>query len=205
VPGNNLPDHVGVLTRALTIQPDFVLLQLYVNDFETPGMRRPAAYPLLPASLHRRLERSSLLYDLVRNQWVELQQRLGWSESYADFMTRHLRDPNGPDAAHAYGQLRTFFAQARAANARVGGVFFPAPDALGRHGESYPFDYLHVGVQRICTEEGVRCLDLLPLYSEATDARTLWVSPFDAHPNALVSRLAAEKIADAFKGSWSHH
>jgi len=112
--------------------------------------------------------------------------------------------PTGPDAVSGYSRLRAFFAQARTAGVRVGGVFFPAPDALGRRGASYPFDYLHVGVQRVCTEEGVHCLDLLPLYSEFEDARKLWVSPFDAHPNALVSRLAAERIASAFKSSWEH-
>jgi hypothetical protein len=204
IPGDNLPEHLVVLGRALPTQPDFVLLQLYINDFEAPGMHRPAPYPLLPASLNRRLERSSLLYDLLRNQWVELQQRLGWSESYADFMKRHLSDPNSPDAAFGYSQLRAFFVKARAAGTRVGGVLFPAPDALGPHGRSYPFDYLHVGVQRVCTEEGVHCLDLLPLYSEFENARALWVSPFDAHPNARVSRLAAESIAAAFRSAWEH-
>jgi hypothetical protein len=202
VPGNNLSDHVNVLARALEVRPDFVLLQLYINDFETPGMRRPRVYPLLPLSLHRTLERSSLLYDLIRDQWVRLQQWAGWSESYAQFLTRHLKDPNGPDARFAYGQLREFFGRARSAGVRAGTVFFPAPDALGPRGRSYPFHYLHVGVQRVCTEEGVRCLDLLPLYSEFDNGRRLWVSPFDAHPNELVSRLAAAQILEEFRDSW---
>src|SRR5207248_3815155 len=33
-PGNDLPEHVQVLERALQVAPDFVLLQLYINDFE---------------------------------------------------------------------------------------------------------------------------------------------------------------------------
>jgi hypothetical protein len=202
VPGNNLSDHVTVLARALDVHPDFVLLQLYINDFETPGMHRPRVYPLLPLSLHRTLERSSLLYDLIRDQWVRLQQSVGWSESYAQFLTRHLKDPNSPDALFAYGQLREFFTRARAAGVRVGGVFFPAADALGPRGRSYPFHYLHLGVQRVCTEEGVRCLDLLQLYSEFDDGRRLWVSPFDAHPNELVSRLAAAQILEEFGDTW---
>src|SRR5262249_14367673 len=33
-PGDNMPEHLDVLTQALAVSPDFVLLQLYINDFE---------------------------------------------------------------------------------------------------------------------------------------------------------------------------
>ncbi len=55
IPGNNMPEHLGVLERALTVSPDYVLLQLYINDFETPDMERPRPHPLLPGTLDRRL------------------------------------------------------------------------------------------------------------------------------------------------------
>src|SRR4249920_309165 len=34
-PGDDMPEHLGVLEQALQASPDFVLLQLYINDFET--------------------------------------------------------------------------------------------------------------------------------------------------------------------------
>src|SRR5207249_9303736 len=133
---NNMPEHLEVLTQVLTVEPDFVLLQLYINDFETPSMARPQAYPLLPASLERRVEGSSLIYDMARAQWTRIQEAIGLTEGYVHYMERNLRDPDAPNAKKAYGQLREFFERARAAGLPSGGVLFPAPDALGPNGRS---------------------------------------------------------------------
>jgi len=201
-PGDNMPEHLEVLAQALRVSPDFVLLQLYINDFETASMQRPEPKPLLPARWDRTLERSSLLYDLLRDEWATVQQQVGITDSYARYMERNLRDPASPNARLAYGQLGEFFDRARAAGVHVGCVLFPAPDSLGPYGRDYPFGYLHEGVRRICAEKQVPCLDLLPLYSTVADPRTLWVSPFDAHPNAMSHHRAAEQILSAFRSVW---
>jgi lysophospholipase L1-like esterase len=201
-PGDNMPEHLDVLTQALTVSPDFVLLQLYINDFETAAMERPHPKPLLPADWDRTMERSSILYDLLRNQWTTIQEKVGITDSYARYMERNLRDPNAPNARRAYGQLAEFFDRARAAHVKAGSVLFPAPDALGPFGKDYPFGYLHDGVRRICADKNVPCLDLLKMYSTFADPKTLWVSPFDAHPNAMSHRRAAEEILDAFRSVW---
>jgi lysophospholipase L1-like esterase len=204
-PGNNMPEHLEVLEQVLNVAPDFVLLQLYINDFETPSMVRPHAYPLLPASLERRIEGSSLVYDMARTQWTRIQEASGLAESYVHYMERNLRDPNSLNAKEAYGQLRSFFERARGAGVPAGGVLFPAPDALGPNGRSYPFGYLHDGVRRVCADENVGCLDLLPQFSTYRDPRTMWVSPFDAHPNAIAHRKAAMEILQAFSSVWQRH
>jgi len=51
----------------------------------------------------------------------------------------------------------------------------------------------------------VRCLDLLPQFSTYRDPRTMWVSPFDAHPNAIAHRKAAMEILQAFGAVWQRH
>src|SRR5713101_8574157 len=144
--GDNMPEHLGVLERALAVSPDFVLLQLYINDFETRSMERPRSYPLLPGSLDRTLEESSLLYGLMQGEWARLQEMTGISESYVHYMDRNLRDPDTPNAREAFGQLREFFERAHAAGVRAGAVLFPETDALGPNGTTYPFAYLHDGV-----------------------------------------------------------
>jgi GDSL-like lipase/acylhydrolase family protein len=201
-PGNNMPEHLEVLAQALTVAPHFVLLQLYINDFETVAMERPQPKPLLPDAWDRTLEQSSILYDLARNQWNTIQEKIGITDSYARYMERNLRDPNSLNARLAYGQLAEFFERARGAKVGAGSVLFPAPDALGPYGRGYPFGYLHDGVRRICAEQQVPCLDLLPFYSTIADPKTLWVSPFDAHPNAVSHRRAAEEILKTFRARW---
>ena len=142
-PGDDMPEHLGVLEQALQASPDFVLLQLYINDFETKQMQRPRPHPLLPASIDRSLERSSVLYDLMNQEWGALQPHLGLVDSYEEYMAKNLHDPSVPNAQLAFGMLNQFIVTARRAGVASGTVLFPAPDAMGPHGSHYPFGYLH--------------------------------------------------------------
>ena len=201
-PGNDMPGHLDVLEEALPVSPDFILLQLYINDFETPQMTRPQPYPLLPSSLDRDLERGSVLYDLANRQWASWQPTLGIVDSYEQYMARNLRDANAPNARAAFGMLREFIERSHRAGVACGTVLFPAPDAMGPHGSNYPFGYLHYRVSSTCAGEKIRCLDLLPAFSTIEDPRSMWVSPFDAHPNALTNRRAADEILRQFAPIW---
>lgn len=203
VPGANMPDHRETLRRALGISPDFVLLQLFTNDFETASMRRPRPYPLLPGALDRELQGKSLLYCLLKRQWTVLQEQTGISEGYVRYMQRYLEDPGTPESVASNTQLRGFFRDARAAGVPAGAFMFPAFDALGPKGRGYPFGFLHERMGEICRGEQAECLDLLPLYSEFSDTRPLWVSRFDAHPSAMANRRAVVAILEKFTAAWS--
>jgi lysophospholipase L1-like esterase len=201
-PGNNLPEHLDVLEEAMRVSPDFVLLQLYINDFEMPQMERPRPYSLLPASLDRTFEQSSVLYDLMNQQWASIQPTLGVVDSYERYMARNLQDPAAPNSRMAFGMLSEFIERTRHAGAACGTVLFPAPDAMGPNGSHYPFGYLHERVGLTCASEHIQCLDLLPDFSTIFDPRTMWVSPFDAHPNAMANRRAADEILRQFAPIW---
>ena len=102
-PGNNLPEHLEELDQVLPIKPDFVLLQLYENDFETPDtMRhRPRTYPLLPLHLDEQMEQVSLLYHILIGHWIALQESVGLASAIritwrATCATRTLRMPSQP-------------------------------------------------------------------------------------------------------------
>jgi hypothetical protein len=201
-PGNNMPEHLGVLGEALPVSPDFILLQLYINDFETEQMVRPRPYPLLPPALDRDLERSSVLYDLVNRDWANSQPALGIVDSYERYMSRNLADPGGPNSRLAFGMLREFIERSHRAGVECGTVLFPATDAMGPDGSNYPFGYLHERVAATCAAQQIRCLDLLPSFSTIHDPRSLWVSPFDAHPNAMANERAAREILRQFAPIW---
>jgi lysophospholipase L1-like esterase len=202
MPGHTMPEHVDELEPVLKLNPDFVLLQLYINNFETPGMRRPSPYSLLPADLNARLTEASLVYQLLADRWAQLQESLGLVDSYARYLARHLRDPNSPDSREAFGKLRQFISRTRAAGVPTGAVLFPATDSMGPNGLGYPFGFIHDRVQAICAEERIVFVDLLAPFASAGDPHSLWVTPFDAHPNALANQRAAAEILDAFAESW---
>jgi hypothetical protein len=205
-PGNNLPDHLDELDLVLKMQPDFVLLQLYENDFETPEMmrHRPHDYTLMPDGLDQRMMRSSVLYRLLIDHWNQLQEAVGLAEGYTNYMASHLRDPEAPDAHETTVLLRTFIERARAAGVANGGFFFPALYGLRPHGVNYPFDYLNDRVQKIYNLEQTPYLDLLPAFLTVNDPPGLWVSRFDPHPNAKANHLAAIAILNKFGPIWNH-
>jgi len=203
IPGHNMPEHLQELEQVLPLSPDFILLQLYINDFETPEMVRPQGHPLISSEdLDRRLMQSSALYVLLSNQWGELESKFGFVESYEHYMARNLADPSMPNARKAFGMLRQFIERARSGNTPCGTVLFPAPDAMGPKGAGYPFGYIHERVRMICQDARIPCLDLLPAFSTYANPRSMWVSPFDAHPNGMANRRAASEILRMFGPSW---
>ena len=199
--GHNLPQHLRTLDRALTFQPDYLLLQIYENDFETRNMTRPAAYTL-NENTERWLLHEFVLYRLISTASVRFQQSLGFSEEYSHYMASHLKDPDSPDAREAFGMLTTFIEKSKAAHVPVGTVLFPALWVLKHGGGDYPFDYLHAHVHSICEEEAITCLDLFTEFARHDNPRRLWVDPFDSHPNAEANHLAAKDILETFAGVW---
>ena len=201
IPGNNLPEHVQVLEQALKVLPDFVLLQLYINDFEVPEMIRPEVHALLPwPTLDLWLLQSSALYDLLNDEWGQLQEATGLVESYARHMERNLRDPASVNSRAAFGLLGKFIERARAAGVPSGAVLFPNPGFLSRN---YPFGYLHDRVRFVCAEQQITCLDLRSSFATAfRNPESMWVSRFDPHPNARANSQAAQEIRAAFREAW---
>ena len=202
IPGNDMPQHLDVLDQVLPLHPDFVLLQLFINDFETAQMERPRPHPLISDGAARGWGRSSVLYDLATRPWVQIQEATGLAESYVRYLDRNLRDPNGPNAQIAFGMLRRFLEKAKAAGVGVGVVLFPMTDAMGPNGSNYPVGFIHDHVRQIAADERVPLLDLLPAFSTYKDPKTLWVSRFDAHPNAVANTRAAQEILHTFADRW---
>jgi lysophospholipase L1-like esterase len=202
VPGHDMPQHLEVLGQVLPLGPDFVLLQLFINDFETAQMERPRPHPLISESAARGWGRSSVLYDLSAGSWVRIQEATGLAESYVHYLDRNLRDPNAPNAQIAFGMLRQFLGKAKSAGVGVGVVLFPMTDAMGPNGSNYPVGFIHDRVRQIAADEQVPFLDLLPAFSTYQDPKSLWVSPFDAHPNAIANARAAQEILHTFAGRW---
>ena len=200
IPGDNMPEHLQVLERALGVAPDFVVLQLYINDFETTDMQRPGVYPLLPwPALDRWLLPSSALYDIVNDVWAQVQEGTGMVESYVHYMDRNLKDANAPNSRQAFGMLGRFVERTRTAGVPSGIVLFPNP---GLFGARYPFAYLHDRVREVCSNEHIPCLDLRGPFSEFKSPQDMWVSRFDPHPNARANKRAAQEMLSAFAGLW---
>lgn len=199
-PGRDLPQHLEALTSdALPLDPDFILLELFVNDFESTEELRPRGNEAWFPDLDRWLERHSALYTVASIEWGTIKGEWGIVEPYPQYMRRILSDQAMPASVASRKTLLEIIRICRNAHRPLGIVFFPhlAFDLK----QNYPFAYLNERVERICREEGVPYLDLRPVFAGARrDA--LEVNRFDAHPGPKASRIAAAAILATFGPLW---
>jgi hypothetical protein len=202
-PGAELDDHVETLRAALAVDPDFVLLQWYVNDFEIGKQGQPRPRHLAPwPGLHRALFARSALYSVLDQQWAWMQVRLGLLPSYEGYLRARFGDPRSEGSRRAAAELRAFFELARGAGVPVAAVLFPHLD--DRLGRDYPFAFLHEQVLAVCADASVACVDLRDAFAAyAGRMALLRVNRFDHHAGALAHRLAAERLLEELGPVWS--
>ena len=119
---------VDILQQAVwRTDPDFVLLEWYVNDLENGDhLKRPQPYVLIPgdgrlgAATH-----GSLLRALLEQEFATLQERLGLTETYPEYMNRLFGDTASPHWQAAAHELRRFIAECRAHRTPVAIALFP--------------------------------------------------------------------------------
>jgi hypothetical protein len=170
IAGAETPRHVVALDDdVLPIDPDFVLLQWYPNDFEfSKSKDRPRPSNLVSSrETHARLLRVFALYALANHGWHALQIRMGWVTRFEDYMRERFGDPEGIDSRTALFQLRAFVAHCQRAGVPVGIALMPR--TTPRLGE-YPLAFLHERVLGLCREMEIPCLDLTRSGSTASTA-----------------------------------
>jgi len=204
-PGAETIDHIVVLKDlVLKANPDFILLQWFINDFEGHDKSgRPKFMPLLPVKqLHFILHRSSALYYLINQQWNSLQELLALSGSYDEYMFRRFGNPKSSESREAIQALKDFIDLCNYQKTPLGIVLFPRIANLGK---DYPLEYLHNRVLDICTHEGITCIDLRSTYAPLLhngEFKKLWVNQFDAHPGPLANHLVASRLMEVFETIW---
>jgi hypothetical protein len=195
-PGANGPEEIEFLTRAIfTSNPDFILLQWYINDPEGDDAgQKPRPLTIIPPILRR----SSALFYLLHKELGDIQGRIGLVGSYDQYMLARFGNPNSPASLKAARMLHMFVEICRKFDIPLGMVLFS---------ESYfnrtsRLDFLLERMLALCREQGLRCVDtrsvLLPLQGDAR----LWASKFDPHPSALANRLVADRLLEAFGDMW---
>jgi lysophospholipase L1-like esterase len=187
--------------------PDFVLLQWYVNDIENGSYgERPDHYDLIPgeagpAAWLRRLTDRTLFHWMLERQLPAVQERLGLVETYPAYIHRLFGDPASRHWEAAASELRAFIAECRAHRTPVAIVLFPHLSA-GLAAGAYEFAEIHEQVLDLCRRESVPCVDLRSTFAPHRDHMSLWLHRFDAHPNALAHRLAGERLAEVLGPLW---
>ena len=202
-PGAETIDQLEFLHSAvLPGQPDFVLLQWFVNDLEGHNKSgRPRRHRLMPNdTLHELFWRRSALYVVTQIAFDQAIRSLSDSPSYAEYMAARFADPASKDLTDYVETLSEFIGTARSAGAELGMLLYPrVPDYRDGH---YPHGYLHDHILRTCATHEITCVDLRDALFAVGDNAALAVNRLDAHPSALANRIMADAVLNAFEAQW---
>jgi hypothetical protein len=183
-PGWNLGDELTMVgALGPRIRPDVVLWLFVPNDV---GAQVHAASDLILVRRGPPDWPLATLDALARVAWAwEVERRT--LQGY-----RNALGPDSADLAAGIAELARLGAAVRAA----GGRFVLAPYPLMHDLDAYPLAEEHQRVLDLGRAAGLETLDLLPAFA-GRDARALWASVHDHHPNAEAHGLAAERLAPA--------
>jgi hypothetical protein len=199
-PGAETVDHLSFLeSPALSAEPDFILLQWYVNDVEGHDKReRPRPLPLLPSDfLMRTLRGTSALFYFLDTEWSTIQRKLGWVRSYEEYMLARFGDPYSVASIEAQEALQHFVRRCKEHHVSVGAVLFS-----DMYFSESPFDFLIERAVRVCQQEAITCIDLRSSLGRYRGDRTVWASRLDPHPGPRLHRLVADQLISTFGPVW---
>jgi len=201
--GNNTADELVVLRQVIAeLDPNFVVLQWFVNDvdYKAPAAEGVPAVP--PPSLSRvtRVRRwmrnTSVLYFLAGEVAHRIEERL--QGTYETDVSSRITDAASIEWKAHEEALTTFIRACRDRN--IGVAVFLVPSAVPTGHSPYPLSFLHERVVEVCRREGALCTDLLPVFKpymdDDTRYRSLWVNRFDPHMSAMANRLAMERLEE---------
>lgn len=204
--GAETVDQVEFLKRyVLDTQPDFILLQWFINDVEGLNHEgRPQRLRLVPSDrLSQFLNRNSVLYYLINNQWQTLQARLGIGSdyTYTEYMVERFHDPEGESAISAQKALDQFLELCAQRGIPVGIIVFP--ELTGNYLDgSYALGFLLDRIIATCDKWKIQCVDLRSVFENVEPPSKLWVNIFDSHPGAFANALAAQAVFTTYKPAW---
>lgn len=200
-------DQIDFLKKYVSkVNPNYILLQWYVNDFEGHDKsRRPFRQylRLIPSDLITGFFiRNSALYYLINKQWKVLQSKLGGGpkESYTEYLRNRFKDSESNDSIIAKKQLQSLIKLSKQLGIPIGMIVYP--DVFENVLDGYPLGFMLERVLKVCLENDIRCLDMRPMIASVKPYTKLWANKFDGHPNKLSNTLAAKAVSEYFLPTW---
>lgn len=166
------------LRSGLQFQPDVVLLAYYINDAEPTPVERQSW-----------LAQHSYLYVFASSGGIALKRKLGLAPTFFEYY-RDLYCDDQPGWQACQQALASLAATCREHRIALRLMLIPE---LHFPGGTYPFANVHAQVAQVAEAEGVPALDLQHAF-QGVPPRQLWVSPGDAHPNALAHAVIAKEL-----------
>ena len=166
------------LSKGVAYEPDMVVLNYFVNDAELTPTRRGGV-----------LRESSAAYVFLASRFDAVQRRYGggdWLNYY-----RALYASDAPGWAATQARIRELARVCQERNIKLAIASYPELHEL----TPYPLATVNDALAVLAQDLGVLFVDLLPSVAGEIP-RALWVTPDDAHPNAVANRKYTKLLAD---------
>ncbi len=204
VAGLDLPQYAAFQPFVISLKPDFVLYQWYINDMDvTPSKalyKKPHLIPI--KSWHEYLYKHSALYYVLERGMAQAKALFGSQTSYTDHLINTYKDPDSIGYKKAMRALKKVLNGFQKNDIPFGIVLFPDTGSK-QPMSSYRLGFLHKMVLDECESRHATCLDLTKSYSVFdNDMQKTWANVFDAHPSEAVHKLAAQKIFQTYDPVW---
>jgi lysophospholipase L1-like esterase len=173
------------LDRGHLLKPDVVVLNYFINDAEPTPRRK--SNPLDEISYAAVLLSGAL--DTVARTYFG---RADWKAYYWG-----LYDPQSPNWAATQDAIERLIDYCQKAGINVVIVNYPELHQL----RGYPFSSVTTAIAQISADHRVPFVDLLPSVQDS-DPASLWVSPGDAHPNAVANTEYAKTLERALRAQF---
>lgn len=122
--------------------------------------------------------------------WLTLRYKAARSPHTRDYFSFVKNAYDGETWERQKARLREFRAAVETRGGKLRVVTFPFLHVMD---DEYPYSKAHTKLRDFWHDEGIPYLDLLPSFSNHSPPE-LMVNAFDAHPNELAHRIAAEAL-----------
>jgi len=182
---NTVQEVTYFLNKGYKLKPDVVVLNYFINDAEPTPIKKQS---VLAESSYAAVVGLSA-FDTVSRTYFG---KADWREYYAGLYSENAAPWQA--AQKAIGDLAAF---CRQNNIKLLIVNYPELHVL----KDYPFEKVTAAVRQQAAANQAPFLDLLPSVTDLVP-ETLWVSPTDAHPNAVANERFSEAILKALRQSY---
>ncbi len=191
IPGYDTYGETQIYKGVKDLHFDILVWSYFLNDIEDAGGQTTPGSAILAKNSQRAkileaMSNFSYFLDYVYWRITSTHQttinELGQADLNAyrnpDRLTKH------------YSDIRRFVEELKSDNVVPVVVVFPY---IAQIGPNYPAYDIHETIAKIFGANGVKSIDLIDNLKDK-DARSLWASNFDPHPNEYVHSLAADRL-----------